>query len=116
MFVIGLVEGSPPPPGEMHISGDCSWSPRATLPVELSNVEWLKESVLMRECVSVAGTVSVCEVAVAVYLRPSLPRAQLPVKVWRLLLLMVHVNCWRMLYIRLSHPGVIAWVWLHDIT
>ena len=49
----------------------------------------------------------------AVYLCPSLPRAQLPAKVLRLLLLMVHVNCWRMLYIHLSHPSVIGWVWLH---
>ena len=55
--------------------------------------------------VSVPGTVSVCEVVVAVYLCPSLPRAQLPVKVLRVLLLMVHVNCWRVLYIRLSHPS-----------
>ena len=51
----------------------------------------------------------------ALYLRPSLPRAQLPVKVLRLLLLMVHVNCC-VLYICLSHPSVIGWVWLHDIT
>ena len=36
-------------------------------------------------------------------------------KVLRLLLLMVHVNCWRVLYIPLSHPSVISWVWLHDI-
>ena len=49
----------------------------------------------------------------AVNLCPSLPRAQLPLKVLRLLLLMVHVNCWRVLYIRSSHPGVIAWVPLH---
>ena len=52
----------------------------------------------------------------AVYLRPSLPRAQLPLKLLRLLLLMVHMNCWCVLYIRSSHPSVIAWVWLHDST